>query len=177
MRSHLVRAKVYPLIRKKASSCCGKSWCETCFNIQETDTFQIFLSKEIYKNNHYFHFESKFVIDLISCKVCDLQYVGSTVDSFRGTIIYVEGGTIKNVHKGSGQKMIFPPSKKLDQHLLSEKHHGLLEYCEIRLIDKTDPSDPTRSKNWMQKLKALAPFCDGVKVYRWKVYKIIRLSL
>ena len=30
--------------------------------------------------------------------------------------------------------------------------------CEIRLIDKTDPSDPIRREFfWMQKLKTLAP--------------------
>ena len=40
LRSHLVRAKVYPIIREKGSSCCGKNRCETCLNMQETDTFQ-----------------------------------------------------------------------------------------------------------------------------------------
>ena len=44
------------------------------------------------------------------------------------------------------------------QHFLSENHHGLLEDCEIRLIDKTDPSDPTRREFLsMRKLKTLAP--------------------
>ena len=54
LRSHLVRAKVYPLIIGKRSPCCGKSRCETCFNIQKTDTFQGFVIKEIYKINHHF---------------------------------------------------------------------------------------------------------------------------
>ena len=49
LRSHLVRAKVYPLIREKGSACCGKSRCETCFNIQDTDNFQSFVAKEVYK--------------------------------------------------------------------------------------------------------------------------------
>ena len=70
LRNHLVRAKVYPLIREKRSSCCGKSRCETCFNIQETDAFQSFVKKEVYKFNHHFHCDSKCVIYLISCKVC-----------------------------------------------------------------------------------------------------------
>ena len=82
LRSHLVRAKVLPLIRGKRSSCCGKSSCEICFNIQETDTFQSFVTKEVYKINHHFHCDSKYVIYPISCKVCGLQYVGSTVDRF-----------------------------------------------------------------------------------------------
>ena len=40
LRSHLVCAKVYPLIWEKGSSCCGKSRCETFFNIQETTIFK-----------------------------------------------------------------------------------------------------------------------------------------
>ena len=39
LRSNLVHAKVYPLIGETGLSCCGKSRCETCFNIQETDNF------------------------------------------------------------------------------------------------------------------------------------------
>ena len=53
------------------------------FNIQETDNFQSFVTKEVSKINHHFDYDSKCVISLISCKVCDLQYVGSTVDRFR----------------------------------------------------------------------------------------------
>ena len=83
LRNHLVRAKVYTLIREKVSLCCGKSRCETCFNIQETDTFQRFVTKEIYKINHHFDCDSKCGIYLISCKVCGLQYLGLTVDIIR----------------------------------------------------------------------------------------------
>ena len=151
LRSHLVRAKVYPLIKEKGS-CCGKSRCQTCFNIQETDTFQRSVTKKDYKINNHFHCDSKCVIYLISCKVCGLQYVGSTVDRFRlrwnnykcSQRIASEGGT--------------PKQNYFHQHFLRENHHGLLKDCEIRLIDKTDPSDPTRREFfWMRKLKTLAP--------------------
>ena len=102
--------------------------------------------------NHHFHCDSKCVIYLISCKVCDLQYVGSTVDRFRlrwnnykcSQRIASEGGT--------------PKQNYFQRHFLRESHPGLLEDCEIRLIDKTDPFDPTRREFfWMQKLKRLAP--------------------
>ena len=82
LRNHLVRAKVYTLLREKGSSCCGKSRCKTCFNIKETNTFQSFATKKIYKINHHFHCDSKCIVYLLSCKVCGLQYVGSTVDRF-----------------------------------------------------------------------------------------------
>ena len=34
LRNHLVRAKVYPLIREKGTFCCGKSRCESCCNMK-----------------------------------------------------------------------------------------------------------------------------------------------
>ena len=41
LRNHLVRA------REKESSCFGKSRCETCFNIEETNTFKSFVTKKV----------------------------------------------------------------------------------------------------------------------------------
>ena len=72
LRNHFVRAKVYPFLREKGSSCCGKSTCETCFNIKETNTFQSFVTKKVYKVNHHFHCDSKCLLYLLSCKVCGL---------------------------------------------------------------------------------------------------------
>ena len=79
-RNRLVRAKVCPLLREKRSSYCGKSRCETCFNIKGRNTFQSFVIKMVYKINHHFHCHNKCIVYLLSCKVCGLQYVGSTVD-------------------------------------------------------------------------------------------------
>ena len=80
LRNHLVRAKVYPLLKEKESSCCGKSRCETCFNIKKTSTFQSFFTKKVYKINHHFHCDSKCIVYFLYCKVCGLKYVESTVD-------------------------------------------------------------------------------------------------
>ena len=54
-RNHLVRAKVCPIIRDKGIFCCGKSRCETCSNIKQTDTFESFVTKKVYKINHSFN--------------------------------------------------------------------------------------------------------------------------
>ena len=83
LRSYLVRAKVYPLIREKGTFCCGKSRCETCCNIKQTDTYKSFVTKKVYKINHAFNCDSKCLIYLFSGKVCGIQYVGSTVDEVR----------------------------------------------------------------------------------------------
>ena len=39
LRKHLVRVKVYPLLRKRGSSGCNKSTCQTCLNVNNTDVF------------------------------------------------------------------------------------------------------------------------------------------
>ena len=136
----LVRAKMYPLLREKRSSCCGESSSKTCLNIKEINTFQSFVIKKIYKINY--HCDSKCALYFLSCKLCNLQYVGSTIDRYRlrqnnykhSHRVALEGGTL--------------------QHFLCEDHHGLLEDCEIRFIDKTDSSDPTRTEFfWIYELK------------------------
>ena len=117
LRSHLVCTNIYPLSREKGSSCCGKSRCEICFNIQETDTIQSFATKEVYKINHHFHCDSKCIIYLISCKVCDLQCVGSTVDRFHLRC---------NNYKCSqriASKSGTPKQDYFNQHFLGENHH------------------------------------------------------
>ena len=52
-------------------------------------------------------------------------------------------------HKGVHHHRVF-----FNQHFLSEGHHGLVNDCEITLIDKTDSSDPTRGELfWIRLLK------------------------
>ena len=152
LRNDLVQAKVYPLLREKWSSCCGKSRCETCFNIKETNTFQSFVTKKVYKINHHFHCDSKCIVYLLSCKVCRLQYVGSTVDRFR-----LRWNNYKCSQRGALQGGA-PKQNYFHQHFLSEDHHRLLEDCEIILIDKTDFSDSTRREFfWVYAPKTFAP--------------------
>lgn len=80
-----------PLLEDKELSCCGKSRCETCFNIKKINAFVTFeknvllrfVIKNIYKSNHQNHFDSKCFIYLLYCKVCGLQCFRSTFDKFR----------------------------------------------------------------------------------------------
>ena len=44
----------------------------------------------------------------------------------------------------------------LHEHFVSEGHNGLIKDTEVVFIDKTDPSDPTRTEElWRTKLKTL----------------------
>ena len=53
--------------------------------------------------------------------------------------------------------------KFLQSHLLQDGHKGFLEDVEIRLIDKTQGSDPTKREYYrMRTLKTLYP--DGLNI-------------
>ena len=72
---------MYPFIREKGTFCCWKSRYETCCNIKQTDAFDSFVRKN-YKANHSFNCDRKHLIYVFSYKVCDIQYLGSTVVRF-----------------------------------------------------------------------------------------------
>ena len=82
-KGFLVRSKIYPLERKVDSKKCKSKRRLGCLNGCETDVFQSFQTKEQYKINHLLNCNDKCLIYLLSCKVCGLQYVGSTSDKFK----------------------------------------------------------------------------------------------
>lgn len=71
LRSHLVRAKVYPVGQRlvglrKFNKSCGK----ICKNVIKTDTFLYFVNKKDCKINHRFTLSDKCLVYLLSCTVC-----------------------------------------------------------------------------------------------------------
>ena len=53
--------------------------------------------------------------------------------------------------------------KFLQSHFLQDDHKGFLEDAELRWIDKTQGSDPTKQEYyWMRTLKTLYP--DGLNI-------------
>ena len=65
------------------SSKCGSKRCQVCLNVSEPNIFESFQTKRQYKINHHLDCNDKCLIYLLSCKICGLQYVGSTTDRFR----------------------------------------------------------------------------------------------
>ena len=82
LKSFLVISKVYPLERKAGSTKCNGKRCQVCLNINKTDTFESFQTKQKYKTIHHLNCNDRCLIYLLSCMVCGLQYVGSTTDKF-----------------------------------------------------------------------------------------------
>ena len=137
LRTHLVGAKVYPVEERLVGSRkCLRNRCQVCKNVVETDIFQSFVDKKVYKINHRFTCSDKCLVYLLSCKVCGRQYTGQTVDEFRYRWNNYKDNNRKSLrgdeHKQAG---FFAHFQGLD-------HNGFLEDTEITFIDKTDPSDP-----------------------------------
>ena len=140
LKRFLVRSKVYPLERKVGSAKCNGKRCLVCLNINETDTFESFQTKQKYKINHHLNCNDKCLIYLLSCKVCGLQYVGSTTDKFR----FRWNNYKENDRKAlRGEEHMQP---ELFEHFAADNHSCFLTDCSITLIDKTDGSDPRRKE-------------------------------
>ena len=83
LSSYLVRAKLYPLERKRGSCKCGNLRCLVSKNIEETDTFTSTVTGESFKIYLHLCCNDKCLIYLLTCKVRKKQYTGKTVDRFR----------------------------------------------------------------------------------------------
>ena len=83
LSSYLDRAKPYPLDRKRGSYKCGNLRYLVCNNIEETDTFTSTVTGESLKINHHHCCNDKYLIYLLTCKVCKKQYTRKAVDRFR----------------------------------------------------------------------------------------------
>ena len=135
LRSHLVRSKLYPLKQTNGSYKCNTPRCQVSKNVKECYEFSCHVTKETFEINHCFDCNIKCLISLMSCKVCEKQYVGSTIQRFRFRW---------NSYKSCQRK----PEKEEDcmQKYFHDYfgHDGLINDVEIVFIDKNDPSDPTR---------------------------------
>ena len=153
LKSYLVWSKIYPLERKVGSEKCKSKHCLVCLNVSETDVFESFQTNEQYNINHQLNCIDKCLIYLLSCKVCSLQYVGSTTDKFRlRWNNYKENNRKAKRGEEHMQPLVF-------EHFSSNDHNGFLEDCSITLIDKTDGSDPTRREEyWRRVLKTVTPY-------------------
>ena len=124
-----------------------------CLYISETDIFESFQTKRQYKINHHLDCNDKCLIYLLSCKICGLQYVGSTTYRFRSRWNNYKDNDRKAQR---GEEHLQP---ELFEHFHSEKHNGFLQDCSITLIDKTDGSDLTRREEyWRVVPKTVAPY-------------------
>ena len=99
----------------------------------QTETFQSFVDK-VYKTNRRFTCSDKYLVYLLSCKVCGMQYNGQINNQFRYRW---------NHYKNNNQKSLRDEDHKqagFFAHFQTAGHSGFINDTKIRFIDKTDPS-------------------------------------
>ena len=133
--------------------------CEVCKNIKVADTFDSFTTKKSYRINHKFGCNDKCLIYLFSCRACGERYTGKTTERFR----YRWNNYKKEARKAENGDMENFKQNFSHGHVLQDDHKGFLEDVEIRLIDKTQGSGPTKREYYrVRTLKSL--YLDGLNI-------------
>ena len=152
LNSYLVTAKPYPLERMVGSYKRKSKRCQVCNNITEADSFTSSNDQTSFKINHRFDSNERCLIYLITCNRCLKQYVGETVDTFRHKWNNNKDNARK-FERGEHCMQIH-----LYEHFNLPGHSGFLNDISVTLIDKTDPKDPTKRKDyWIHIHKTKAP--------------------
>ena len=150
--SYLLRAQLYPLERTEGSFKYNKSRCQICLNVNEIDIFTSTVTRKTYKINHRFNCSVKWLIYLLACKKCLIQYVGKTVVQFR----YRWNNCKYNSRNYNCNQSCMP--RHLYKHFSSFGHCEFLQHLSVMVIDRTDPSDPLKREDyWRRTLCALDP--------------------
>ena len=122
---------------------------------------QYFTTKKTCKVNHSLDSNDKCLIYQLSYKSCGKQYVGNTTDHFRSRWNNYKS----DVRKAGSGDMGNVKQKFSQSHFLQRDHQGFLKDVEVRLIDKTQASNPTKREfYWMRTLRTLYPDALILKV-------------
>ena len=106
IRDYIVRSKLYPVEESADCRGCGGSRCQVCENIEVTDTFTSFTTKNTCQINYSFDCNVKCLIYLFNCKTCGQQYTGKTTDhlrsrwnNYKSEARKAESGNMENVNQ------------------------------------------------------------------------------
>ena len=162
LQDTLVRAKL-PSLESQGGSCqgCNRSNClvdafldtsETFSNSDQSRTFQL--------REGALNCNTKFVVYRLSCKTCNMQYIGSAKTPFRKRInnyksqfrAYCNQKNVGTVHS----KVV--PQGSLFEHFLQDNHHGMSD-LKFQLIDRSYNEEQLRKREsfWQYKLETFVP--------------------
>ena len=156
LKDILVRARVPPLVANNGKSeTCGGKRCDVCNYICKTDEFCSHSENnaKTYKlRTPDLNCNSKCVVYLAECKVCNIQYVGSASTKFR-----LRFNNYKSAYRKytSGHSV---PQASFHAHFAQEGHHGM-ESWKFTLIDQAENVDSLRRKEafWQNTLNTFQP--------------------
>ena len=136
---------------KKGCSRCGKSRCQVCNVMSNSEHFHSNVDSREYRINYSFNCDSSNVVYLLECTVCGVQYVGSTCTPFRLRF---------NNYKACSRKFnsgASVPQVEFFRHFTEEGHHGFLKDISVKIIDRLTGGNRMRESFWQYRLDCFAP--------------------
>ena len=162
LKDYLFRAKLRPLDRStednRGTQKCSSNRRAVCDYLIEGDSFSSKVTGTSYAINHRLDCNSRNVVYLVSCKVCGLQYVGSTTSKFRLRFNNHKSRLRAHSKMSDANKM---GDDLIYRHFYSQGHHGLQDVT-IQLIDRVNAKEDLIIKEgqWAYRLSSLTP--DGL---------------
>ena len=121
--------------------------------MHQRDTSESWDTGKQYKMNLSFNCNSRNVVYLLKCKICEKRYVVSTVTKFRSRFNQYKSN--KNL-SGKGQRGFM--QEPLIEHFFSNKHNVSHEDMKVQFIDYCDPNNPDRGADfWIYHLTTIFP--------------------
>ena len=159
-KDNLVRAKLLPVQGDSVKGCfrCGKSRCQVCKFMSEGDKFVCHVTGKEYNINSRFDCDSSGVVYSLGCKVCGMQYVGSTYTSFRTRFNNFKS-CCRRFEKG---EMV--TQADFQRHFELAGHHGFIENVKVQVIDRIFGESRVRKGFWQFKLGSFAPKVLNVRL-------------
>ena len=155
LKDKLVRSKLKPQnhLRNVGVEKCGRVNCHICAVLDLGNTFRSTTNHKIFKINFNFNCNSQNVIYLLTCRVCKIQYVGSTTTIFRLRFNRYKS----NLNLYSKGRRGFQ-QESLIMHFFQHDHHGDYRDLSVQIIDYCEPNNPERREYfWIFNLDTESP--------------------
>ncbi|KAJ8037537.1 hypothetical protein HOLleu_18374 [Holothuria leucospilota] len=158
LANYLVHAKLKPANAENTplgTVKCGDRRCLVCEFLKTGDSFTSKGTNKSYTINFELNCNSSNVVYLLTCKVCDIQYVGSTSTKFRLRFNNHKSRIKAHTRMSSDEKL---RDDLIYQHFHSLGHNGL-EDLSVQLIDRVDYEKDLLDKEgqWAYRLKCIKP--------------------
>ena len=149
-----VKRKFTNKIQGKCTPCLAKNRTLCCKQVVHTTTFRSNQTNRIFQIYHNLNCKSKYVIYLLECTKCKIQYVGKAETEF-------------NIRLNNHQKDVWKPDAIPASRHFSGKNHNFNTHAKFLLIEQIRHIDIDKEKNkerlkqrenfWILKLEALTP--------------------
>lgn len=150
IRDILVNARVNNIETSSITGCtkCTSKKCAVCPFLEESTKFSSVVTGESFPITSHIHCKSSWIIYLISCKRCGLQYVGKT-----STTLYTRFTNTKSDIKGKKKKLPIVDHFNLQNHSIDDISLKGIE----SIHKKTEHIIRKRESYWIAKLRTLKP--------------------